>query len=99
MPLFTTPTQLQAMDDPLWGRYRVPVGITVIREGTHFVNLPGPTDDELRAAGVDGVDFFRGGYEYPVTPELGQQLIDDGYTVDMNAGYGYGEYGNKRYGE
>lgn len=100
---FEPPTQDQAMpDDVLWSRFDTPVGISVVKQGGHFVNVPTPTHDEFAAAGVEGVDWFRGGYRYDVTDDAAwAQLAEDGYVVAdlvVDEGYGFGPYGSGPYG-
>lgn len=67
------------MDDWFWGRYSIPVGISLILQNGHYTQKPVPTDDELTAAGTDGIDFFRGGYDYHVSGAVEAALIADGY--------------------
>lgn len=95
---FTPPTQEQAMDDLFWGRFQVPVGISVIRIDGHYTNVPTPTDDELVTHGVEGTDWFRGGYTYEVSEDVELALIADGYAPVLLSGYGFGPYGLTPYG-
>lgn len=83
--------------DPLWSRIDVPVGISVIKQDGHFVAVPTPTHDEFAAAGIEGTDWFRGGYEYHVSSATEALLIADGFSVTYE-GWGEGEYGAGGYG-
>lgn len=98
MPRFTPPTRPLAMDHPFWGRFQIEEGQTVIRAGSAFVLLPGPTTDELTGL-VEGEDYWRGGYVYYVTDEVGEELASGGYDVEMDDGYGAGAYGDDEYGD
>lgn len=76
--------------DPLWSYIDMAVGISVLRQSDHFVRVPTPTHDELTASGVEGTDWFRGGYEYTVSDEIAADLVADGFAV---VGFGFGPFG------
>jgi hypothetical protein len=56
----------------------MPVGVSVVKQDGHYVTLATPTHDELVAAGVEGTDWFRGGYDYQVSAEVEADLYADG---------------------
>ena len=89
MPTFTPPTQEQGSSDPFWGRYRIPVGISVVRIPQGFGmgawgetpygfggyrRLPTPALSEI--AGLEeGVDWFQGGRTYVISDEVAEALV------------------------
>lgn len=97
MARFKPPTQAQAMPDTFWGRYSIPVGVSVIRDGDTYENVPTPTEDDFEAAGVEGTDWFRGGYVYKISPALAEALAAAGYVIAYTD-YGDGGYGEGFYG-
>jgi hypothetical protein len=76
---FNPPTQLQSTQDWFWGRYSIPVGISVIKQSGTYVQVPTPTHDELVGAGTEGTDWFRGGYVYTVSDAVATALTADGF--------------------
>lgn len=97
---YSPPTQLQSTDDHFWGRYSIPVGISVLRVGDSFVRVPTPTHDELRAAGDEGTDWFRGGYEYVISESIRDELDAAGlYPGATDDGFGLGPFGLTGFGE
>lgn len=77
---FLTPTQLQAMDHGFWGRYSIPVGVSLVKVDGTFTEVPTPVADEMEAAGTEGTDWFRGGYEYVVSEAVWDDLVADGFA-------------------
>ncbi len=67
------------MPDHFWGRFSAPVGVSVVKVDGSYTNLANPTHDEL--SGVEGADWFRGGYHYEVSEDIAADLIADGYSV------------------
>ncbi len=99
MPIFVTPTRHQAMFHPFWGRFGSEEGVSVVRVDGTLTAMSAPTHEELVAAGVEGVDFFRGGYEYIVSTDVLTELIDAGFVEsDSDGTYGSGRYGYGPYG-
>lgn len=81
MPTFTPPTVPQGSSDPFFGRYSIPVGVSVVRSGGVFVRRPYPALMEI-AGLVEGVDWFQGGRTYTVSSATATALTADGFTVD-----------------
>lgn len=81
MPTFTPPTVPQGSTDPFFGRYSIPVGVSVVRSGGVFVRRPYPALMEI-AGLVEGVDWFQGGRTYTVSSATATALTTDGFTVD-----------------
>lgn len=81
MPTFTPPTVPQGSTDPFFGRYSIPVGVSVVRSGGVFVRRPYPALMEI-AGLVEGVDWFQGGRTYTVSSATATALTADGFTVD-----------------
>lgn len=81
MPLFTTPTQSEGVaGDPLFSRYRIPVGMTVMRVNGVFTTSPYPWLGDI-AELVEGQDYFLGGRSYVVSDETAAELSAAGYTI------------------
>lgn len=80
MPYFTPPTlKKQGTSDPFWGRYQTEYGVSVLWNGSAFVDWPNPMHEEL-APLEDGVTYFLGGRTYEVTAEVAAALVASGYT-------------------
>lgn len=97
MPRFDPPTRPQSAGNRFWERFSTDVGVSVIKRGDTYVEAPAPSNDEL--SGIEGVDWFLGGHVYAVSEAVGEALISDGFDVDMDAGFGFGEYGDEGYGD
>ena len=80
MPLFTPPTRLEASSDPFFGRYRIPVGESVVRVNGTFTTQPYPWLGDLDGL-AEGEDYFLGGHVYEVSDEVAAELTAAGYTV------------------
>lgn len=93
MLIFTPPAILQGSNHPFWGRFQVRVGVSVVKVGGVFVEFPFPQPSDLVGL-VEGVDFFRGGYDYRISDSLVGSLAAAGFT-DTRPGetYPYGEFG------
>lgn len=79
--VFIPPTAREAiLGDPLFSRYGVSVGVTIIKKGGVFVEQPYPWLGEL-AGLTDGVDYFLGGRVYEVTDAVAADLAASGYTA------------------
>jgi hypothetical protein len=99
MPTFTPPTVRQAWSsDPLFGRYRIPVGQSVVKVNGVFKVTISPWLGEI-ADLEEGVDWFQGGRTYFVTASVAAALTAASLTVDSTtAAYGRGLYGSNNYG-
>jgi hypothetical protein len=78
---FTTPTILEEMDSdghPLFSRIKIPKGITVLKEGSVYVQVRYPSAEEVAAADI----AYIGGYSYEVTLAEKTALEAAGYTVE-----------------
>lgn len=80
MPTFTPPTVPQGSNDPFFGRYSVPVGVSVVRRAGVFTRVPFPALQEI-AGMVEGTDWFQGGRTYTVSAAVATQLATDGFTI------------------
>ena len=81
---FTTPTILEEMDSdghPLFSRIKIPKGITVLKEGSVYVQVRYPSAEEVAAADI----AYIGGYSYEVTLAEKTALEAEGYTVETIA--------------
>ena len=96
MPLFTPPTRLEASSDPFFGRYRIPVGESVVRVNGTFTTQPYPWLGDLDGL-AEGEDYFLGGHEYVVSDEIAAELSAAGYIV-LHRGFGEPPYGLGPYG-
>ena len=82
--IFEPPTlKDQASDDPFWGRYQTQYALSVVWDGTKFVDVSVPMTDDL-ALLEDGTTYFLGGHIYTVTDEVATALQASGYTVEEN---------------
>jgi hypothetical protein len=81
VPTFTPPTVPQGSTDPFFGRYSVPVGVSVVKRGGVFERRPYPALMEI-AGLTEGVDWFQGGRTYTVSSAVATALTADGFTVD-----------------
>lgn len=99
MLLFTPPARKQGSSHHFWGRYQINVGVSVVKVGGSFVEFPFPQPSDLVGL-VDGVDFFRGGYDYTISDVLAAELVADGFTDSrsLDGSYGFGGYGGGLYG-
>ncbi len=112
MPSFTPPTMPQGSNDPFFGRYSIPVGISVVRvasapgddgfgEGPYgfggFVRRPLPALSEI-ADLMEGVDWFQGGRTYVISDEIAENLVASGFAVTADVGYGESEFGSQGFG-
>jgi len=78
---FTTPTILEEMDSdghPLFSRIKIPKGITVLKEGSVYVQVRYPSAEEVAAADI----AYIGGYSYEVDATEKTALEAAGYTVE-----------------
>ena len=80
MPTFTPPTYDGRSGDYFFGRYTVPVGISVVKENGHYQQVLTPWLGEV-ASLTEGVDWFQGGRVYTVTPAVASALNADGFTT------------------
>ena len=70
----------QGSSDFFFGRYSIPVGMSVVlREGV-YTTVPYPSLMELDGL-EDGTDYFLGGHEYVVSDEVAAALTAAGYEV------------------
>lgn len=97
MPTFTPPTVNEAVSDRFWGRYRVPVGQSVVKTNGVYKTTPYPWLGDLDGM-TEGVDYFLGGRTYVVDDATATALQNDGFTTTPDAGYGVDPYGTAGYG-
>lgn len=112
MPTFTPPTVPQGSSDPFFGRYSIPVGVSVVRtptgygmqgfgEGAYgfegFQRRPFPALSEI-ADLIEGEDWFQGGRTYIVSDEIAESLTASGFEVVADVGYGESEFGSQGFG-
>lgn len=96
MPTFTPPTVPQGSTDPFFGRYSIPVGVSVVKRDGVFERRPYPALAEI-APLTEGETWFQGGRTYEISTELAGDLERDGFEVTL-PGYGQGRYGYGAYG-
>jgi uncharacterized membrane protein YadS len=80
MPTFTTPVRYEGSSDPFWGRYTIPVGVSVVQVNGVYTEMPYPwlgTIAELE----EGTTYFLGGRTYEVSDEVATALAADGFTT------------------
>jgi len=78
---FTTPTILEEMESdghPLFSKIKIPKGITVLKEGSVYIQVRYPSAEEVAAADI----AYIGGYSYEVTLAEKTALEAAGYTVE-----------------
>lgn len=77
MPTFTPPTVEEgpAGPGPLFNRYRISRGITVLKEAGVYRQVRYPSQAECSAADV----VYLGGHEYPITQAEAVALTAAGY--------------------
>lgn len=80
MPTFTPPTVPQGSTDPFFGRYSIPVGVSVVKRGGVFERRPYPALAEI-ASLEEGVEWFQGGRTYIISDAIGAALAADGFEV------------------
>ena len=97
MPSFTPPTMLQGSSDPFFGRYRIPVGVSVVKKGGVFKTMPYPALREI-ADLEEGVEWFAGGRTYVISDDVATALTNAGFSVTADAGYGEAPFGSQGYG-
>jgi hypothetical protein len=97
VPTFTPPTVPQGSTDPFFGRYSVPVGVSVVKRAGVFERRPYPALAEI-AGLTEGVDWFQGGRTYVIDSATATALTADGFTVTADAGYGVAPYGAQGFG-
>ncbi|MFF5471048.1 hypothetical protein [Streptomyces achromogenes] len=88
-------------EDPLFLRYKLARGITILQTAGTYSAVRFPTQDEIAAA----TTAYLGGHEYVVDDVTKAALITAGIGVTDDdfstpeAGYGGGRYGYGAYGE
>jgi hypothetical protein len=77
---FTTPTISEgpAGEGPLFGRYRLVRGITVLKIDGEYFQVRFPSSEEVQAADA----AYIGGYSYEVSEAEKTQLEAAGFTVE-----------------
>lgn len=80
MPTFTPPTVPQGSTDPLFGRYSIPVGVSVVKRDGIFRRTPYPALAEI-ANLEEGVEWFQGGRTYVISDVIAAALAADGFEV------------------
>lgn len=98
---FEPPTHEEPMrtDTPPLRYFRLTWANTIIKISGVYTAVRSPSGDQLKAAGIEGTDYFRGGYVYFVNQTVRDSLVAAGYTLTGPFGYGVGLYGIGRYGE
>lgn len=61
----------------LFSRYRINRGITILKFDGEYYEVRSPSQEEINEAEV----AYRGGYQYQVTEEEANNLINAGYVV------------------
>lgn len=111
MPTFSPPTVPQGSTDPFFGRYSIPVGVSVVwvssnpdaqgfGEGLYggaYARRPYPALSEI-AGLIEGEDWFQGGRSYVVSDEIADALVSSGFEVTADVGYGESDYGSQGFG-
>jgi hypothetical protein len=62
---------------PLFSRYRLRKGVSVLKISGEFYEMRYPTNDDILTADV----FYMGGQEHIVTNDAAEELINAGYEV------------------
>ena len=86
----------QGSTDPFFGRYSIPVGVSVVKRGGVFERRPYPALAEV-AGLTEGVDWFQGGRSYTIDDDTATALTADGFTV-TDDGFGGGGFGDDGFG-
>lgn len=90
---FLTPFAYESVEHHFWGRYKIRVGVTLIKRNGHYEEVQYPWLGELDGL-VDGRDYFLGGHQYYDLPqEVIDDLIADGYDAGPGSETGFGEGG------
>lgn len=93
MPKFEPPTQRQAIAHQFWGRWKIPVGQSVVLRNGRYEIVPTPWLGEIKGL-RDGIDYFLGGHVYEVSDAVASQLEADGFVVQHETGgFGSGPFG------
>jgi hypothetical protein len=76
---FTTPyvEEGPAGTGPLFSRYRLNRGVSVLNINGEYYEMRYPTEDDIASADV----FYRGGNDHIVSDSIAQDLLALGYTV------------------
>jgi hypothetical protein len=77
MPVLTPPTEEQAIesDHPLWGRYRLKRGLTLLVSGSTVIQTQYPAQEDL-----DSYDHvYLGGYSHTISDAEAAVLTAAGY--------------------
>lgn len=95
IPTFTPPTidEGPAGGGPLFGRYKIARGITVLKTAGVYTQVRYPSLPQMQAA--DAV--YLGGHTYEVSDAEATALAAAGYTTTPSR-YGEGAYGLDKYG-
>lgn len=80
MPTFTPPTTTESSDDYFFGRFQIPVGVSVLLTDAGFADVPYPWLGEV-AELVEGETWFQGGRTYTISAATATALTAAGYTV------------------
>lgn len=80
------------------GYFRMTYAASVVKVGGVWTTIRTPSA-ELLGGLVDGVDFFRGGYEYQIDRDTAADLEAAGLMSVPGFGYGMGAYGAGPYGD
>lgn len=78
--------------------FRLTWANSIVRINGVLISMRTPSAETVRAAGVEGKDYFRGGCIYTVDEATATELTSLGYTVQADAAYGEAGYGDGPYG-
>lgn len=81
---------------PLFSRYMIPKGVSLLVTGTTVVEMRFPDQDQCAAADV----VYLGGHEYLIDDDAAQLLINAGYgsCLEPTDRYGYSDIYEDPYG-
>lgn len=82
MASFTPPTTFESVGDAFWGRFKISVGLSVVKKAGHYMTTPYPWLGEI-ASLTEGKDWFQGGRTYEVSDAVAAALVADGFTLDV----------------
>lgn len=80
MPLYSPPTHEEGIRSPerILRYYRLTTANSIVRIGGVLTSVRSPSP-ELLAGLTNGVDYFRGGYVYNLSPALITELNNAGF--------------------
>lgn len=77
MPSFSPPGSLEQVlsPHPLFGRLRIERGVSILKSGSTYTQVRGPSDEQMEAADV----VYLGGYTYTISAGEAAALTSAGY--------------------